>query len=203
MIFTQEAPLTREWFSGRSCIRSNWNKLGVNFEEGGNRSAQGKPSRSGWDRLKLNPRTTFVVEVEGMIGVHYASLTSQGVQHRVFYLDGQLSRYQPRPTGINFDEQTGTGVFPMVTAVPPRTSFEWANYVRVLCSSRKPMRKTPVSGFPRALLSLSHAQKSSGVEIDFCCWFRNFCCACGNAIVLLLQPRSQVLNAPRVNAELV
>ena len=31
--------------------------------------------------------------------------------------------------------------------------------MRVLCSSRKPMRKTPVSGFPRALLSLSHARK--------------------------------------------
>ena len=53
MIFTQEAPLTRQWFSGRSCIRSNWNKLGVNFEEGGNRSARRKPSKSGWDRLKL------------------------------------------------------------------------------------------------------------------------------------------------------
>ena len=25
MIFTQEAPLTRRWFPGRSCIRSNWN----------------------------------------------------------------------------------------------------------------------------------------------------------------------------------
>ena len=40
MIFTQEAPPTRKWFSGRSCIRSNWNyklRLGVNFEEGGNR----------------------------------------------------------------------------------------------------------------------------------------------------------------------
>ena len=36
MIFTQEASLTRKWFSGRSCIQSNWNKLGVNFEEGGN-----------------------------------------------------------------------------------------------------------------------------------------------------------------------
>ena len=43
MIFTQEAPLTRKWFSGRSCIRSNWNKLGVSFEEGGNRSAWRKP----------------------------------------------------------------------------------------------------------------------------------------------------------------
>ena len=31
MIFTQEAPLTRKWFSGRSCIRSNWNNLGVKF----------------------------------------------------------------------------------------------------------------------------------------------------------------------------
>ena len=31
--------------------------------------------------------------------------------------------------------------------------------MRVLCSSRKPMRKGPVSGFPRALLSLSHARK--------------------------------------------
>ena len=41
--------------------------------------------------------------------------------------------------------------------------------MRVLCSSRKPMRKKPVSGFPSAVLSLagSHAQKSSGVEIGF------------------------------------
>ena len=31
--------------------------------------------------------------------------------------------------------------------------------MRALCSSRKPMRKTPLSGFPRALLSLSHARK--------------------------------------------
>ena len=53
-----------------------------------------------------------------MIDVHYASLTSQGVQHRVFYLDGHPSRYQPRPTGLNFGEQTGTGVFPLVIAVP-------------------------------------------------------------------------------------
>ena len=117
MIFTQEAPLTRKWFSGRSCIRSNWNKLGVNFEEGGNPSARRKPSKSGWDRLKLNPHTAFVVEVEGVIDVHYASLTSQGVQHWVFYSDGHPSRYQPRPTGLNFCEQTGTGVFPSATAI--------------------------------------------------------------------------------------
>ena len=57
-----------------------------------------------------------------MIDVHYASLTSQGVQHRVFYLDGHPSRYQPRPTGLNFGEQTGTGVFPLVIAVPRKRS---------------------------------------------------------------------------------
>ena len=57
--------------------------------------------------------------MEGVIDVYYASLTSQGVQHRVFYLDGHPSRYQPRPTGLNFGGQTGTGVSPLVTAVPP------------------------------------------------------------------------------------
>ena len=31
--------------------------------------------------------------------------------------------------------------------------------MRVLCFSRKPMRKTPVSGFPRALLSLTVMRK--------------------------------------------
>ena len=53
-----------------------------------------------------------------MIDVHCASLTSQGVQHRVFYRDGHPSRYQSRPTGLNFGEQTGTGVFPWGIAVP-------------------------------------------------------------------------------------
>ena len=59
-------------------------------------------------------RSTYNIpaEVEGVIDVHYTSLTSQGVQHRVFYVDGHPSRYQPRPTGLNFGEQTGTGVFP-------------------------------------------------------------------------------------------
>ena len=52
-----------------------WIKLGVNFEEGGNRSARRKPSKSGWDCPKLIPHTTLVVEVEGVIDV-------QGVQHR-------------------------------------------------------------------------------------------------------------------------
>ena len=49
-------------------------------------------------------------------------MTSQGVQHRVFYLDGHPFRYQPRPTGLNFGEQTGIGVFPLVIAVPARSS---------------------------------------------------------------------------------
>ena len=64
-------------------------------------------------------RATYniVVEVEGVIDVHYASLTSQGVQRRVFYRDGHPSIYQPRPTGLNFGEQTGTAVFPLVIAV--------------------------------------------------------------------------------------
>ena len=52
-----------------------------------------------------------------MIDVHYANVASRRVQHRVFYLDGHPSRYQPRPTGLNFGEQTGTGVFPLVIAV--------------------------------------------------------------------------------------
>ena len=57
-----------------------------------------------------------------MIDVYYASLTSQGVQPRVFYLDGHPSRYQPRPTGlINFGEQRGTDVFPLVIARPKKS----------------------------------------------------------------------------------
>ena len=55
--------------------------------------------------------------MEGVIDVHYASLASRRVQHRVFFLDGHPSRYQPRPMGLNFGEQTGTGVFPLVIAV--------------------------------------------------------------------------------------
>lgn len=47
------------------------------FGEGGNRSIREKPSKSGGDRLKLKPPTTFVVEVGGVIDDHYASLTPQ------------------------------------------------------------------------------------------------------------------------------
>ena len=46
---------------------ARWVRLGVDFEEGGNRSARRKPSKSGWDRLKLNPHTTFAEEVQGVI----------------------------------------------------------------------------------------------------------------------------------------
>ena len=106
----RSAPEHDLYITSEHSTTARWIRLGVDFEEGGNRSARRKPSKSGWDRLKLNPHTTFVVEVEGVIDVHYAILTSQGVQHRVFYRDGHPSRYQPRPTGLNFGEQTGTGV---------------------------------------------------------------------------------------------
>jgi len=48
---------------------------------------------------ETNPLTTFVVEVEGVIDVHYAILTSQGVQHRVFYLD--INPVQQGLTSVN------------------------------------------------------------------------------------------------------
>ena len=70
----------------------------------------------------------FVVEVEGVIDVHYASLIFQGVQHRVFYRDGHPN-IQPRPTGLNFGEQTGTGVFPLVIAVPYINLLQGASFL--------------------------------------------------------------------------
>ena len=94
----RSAPKHDPYMTSEHSTTARWIRLGVNFEEGGNWSARRKPPKSGWDRLKLNPHTTFVAEVEGVIDVHYASLTSHGVQHRVFYLDGHPSRYQPRPT---------------------------------------------------------------------------------------------------------
>ena len=112
MIFSQEAPLESGFHGGPAS-----DGIGI-FEEGGNRSARRKPSKLGWGRLKLNLHTAFVVKVEGVIDVHYVSLTSQGVQHGVFHLDGHRSRHQPCPTGLNFDEQTRTGDFPLVIAVP-------------------------------------------------------------------------------------
>ena len=55
--------------------------------------------------------------MERVIDAYYTSLTSQDVQHRVFYPAGHPSREQPCPTGLNLGEQKGTGVFPLVIAV--------------------------------------------------------------------------------------
>ena len=52
------------------------------------------------DLNSIHIHTAFVVEVEGVIEVHYASLTSQVVQKTAFYLDGHPSRYQPCPKGL-------------------------------------------------------------------------------------------------------
>ena len=46
MIFTQEAPLTRKWISGRPFIRSNWNLKMLIFEESGSRRTRRKTTRS-------------------------------------------------------------------------------------------------------------------------------------------------------------
>ena len=107
-------------------------------------------------------RSTYniVVEVEGVIDVHYASLTSQWVQHRVFYRDGHPSRYQPRPTGLNFSEQTGTGIFPLVTAVPLQEYFISRSNVTAFSSSCSacilllPKFRTSMS-LPQLLLPIS------------------------------------------------
>ena len=64
-----------------------------------------------------------------MIYVHYASLASRRVQHRVFYLDGHQSRYQPRLTALKFGEQTATSVFPLVIAVPVLRSNHALGYM--------------------------------------------------------------------------
>ena len=88
--------------------------------------------------------------------IDVASLTSQGVQHALFYLDGQ-----PCPTGLNFGEQTGTGVFTLAIAEPPEdlsfccgnyqisnqaeqtiTTLESLQYISVLCSSAGRMQRT-------------------------------------------------------------
>jgi len=52
----------------------------------------------------------IVVEVEGVVNVHCASLTSHVIHVIPCHLDGHPSRYQPHPTGLNFGDQMGTGV---------------------------------------------------------------------------------------------
>ena len=85
---------------------ARWIRLRVNFEEGGNRSTRRKPSKSGWDRLKLNPHTTFVVEVKGVIDVRYASLTSNVVGKLLFavYLRDMRTYWHLRSNRTIFDK---------------------------------------------------------------------------------------------------
>ena len=49
MIFTQEVPLTRKWFSGKSCIGSNWNLEMLIFEE---RGKPENPEKNLWEQSK-------------------------------------------------------------------------------------------------------------------------------------------------------
>jgi len=87
-------PLYGPWVTLEHSTTARWIRLVVDFEEGGNRSAWRKPSKSGWDRLKLNPHTTFAVEVEGVIDVHYASLTSQHTSSTQFIIPCFLLDHQ-------------------------------------------------------------------------------------------------------------
>ena len=54
----------------------------------------------------------FVIEVEGVIDVHYASLTSQEYNTGKFsrWSPIQISRYQRRPIGLHFGKRTVTSV---------------------------------------------------------------------------------------------
>ena len=77
MIFTQEAPLTRKWFSGRCCIRSNWNLKMLTFEERGKpENPEKNLSEQSKELNQLNPlvaraRATWV---GGECNHHYAIL---------------------------------------------------------------------------------------------------------------------------------
>ena len=108
MIFTQEVPLTRKWFLLevlQSILRRE--ETGV---------PRGNPRSQVEIDWKLNPQTTFVVEVEGVTDVQYASLTSQGVQHSVFHLDGHPSRYQPRQQDLTSVNRREPVFFPLMIA---------------------------------------------------------------------------------------
>ena len=78
------------------------------FEVGGNRSAQRKLSKPGWDRLKL---TYNICSTGGrrdwwpLRQPDFPKSTEQWI-----YPDGHPSRNQLRLTGFNFGAQTGTGV---------------------------------------------------------------------------------------------
>ena len=75
-----------------------------------------------------------------MIDVHCASLTSQGEQHRVVYLDGHLSRYQPCPTSLTLvnrrDSHTTQSVNPGFCC--PVTEAASFNSIRIIIDKRHP-----------------------------------------------------------------
>ena len=102
-----------------------------------------------------------------MIDVHYASLASRRVQHRVFHLDGHPSRYQPRPTGLNFNEETGTGVFG-----DSRTSVKASAYSRLLKVVFTSMVKLlDLKNFPNFKVALAHLSNPNSEEIQGLCRF--------------------------------
>ena len=86
----------------------------------GNQSARRK-SRS---QVAIDsPHTTFVVEAEGVINVHYTSLTSQGVQQREI---NQMLTYPdiyPVQHGL-ISMNGGEQVFPLGVAVQPNINVK-------------------------------------------------------------------------------
>ena len=85
------------------------------FGEGGNRTEY--PAKTLEVRLRsTETQATNYICSRGEIDDHNASLTSQGVQ-RGRFPRCHPSSYQHRLTELNFGEQTGTGVLPLVQAV--------------------------------------------------------------------------------------
>ena len=85
------------------------------FGEGGNRTVY--PAKTLEVRLRsTETQATNYICSRGEIDNHNASLTYQGVQHGRFPRC-HPSSYQHRLTELNFGEQTGTGVLPLVQAV--------------------------------------------------------------------------------------
>ena len=73
----------------------------------GNWSARRKPSKSGRDRLKLNPKTVFVIEVKGVIDVHYAILPFPGkasAEHSFIAFEGTNDSCQRSNVLISFNK---------------------------------------------------------------------------------------------------
>ena len=64
MIFTHEAPLTGEWFSGRSRIRSNWNLEMLIL---GRRENWRTRTKTSWRRIKNRQPTEPTYEIKGYV----------------------------------------------------------------------------------------------------------------------------------------